>query len=316
MIVSASYKTDIPAFYGEWFINRLDAGYCLMVNPYGRQVYRIRLEREHVDGFVFWTKNLGPFFDRLAIVQERGYPFLVQYTINGYPRTLEFSVVNPERSIEHMKSVSEAYGPEVAVWRYDTIIFSSVTPPDFHRSNFERLSRALEGTTNEVVVSFAQIYQKTLRNMNWAAKKFGFTWEDPADEVKLSLLNDLAEIAKSHKMQLTMCSQPQYSVSGVINARCVDVDRLSKVADCPIGAGLKGNRPGCGCYASKDIGEYDTCPHGCVYCYAVLNRELAQSRFREHDPEGEFLFEPKGYMGDAEDVRDSDKQVGVQIRLI
>ena len=81
-------KTDIPTFYGEWFENRLDAGYCKMVNPYNRKAYRVSLVPDDVDGFVFWTKNAGPFLGKLAVVSERGYPFIVQYTINGYPRTL------------------------------------------------------------------------------------------------------------------------------------------------------------------------------------------------------------------------------------
>lgn len=294
MIISASYKTDIPTFYGEWFENRLEAGFCKMVNPYNRHVYRLNLDRDAVDGFVFWTKNLGPFIHRLEVVQERGYPFLVQYTINGYPRTLEFSVVDAERSVEHMKMVADTYGTRVAIWRYDPILFSSVTPVDFHRRNFEQLARSLEGATDEVVISFAQIYKKTQRNMDWAAGEFDFAWEDPADEMKFNLSGELAQMAEAYGIQLTMCSQDQYLAPKVIPAKCVDAERLAEVAGQPIKAELKGNRPDCGCYASRDIGEYDTCPHGCVYCYAVLNRELAKARYRDHDPNGEFLFTPKG----------------------
>src|SRR5438067_13702975 len=94
MIISASYKTDIPTFYGEWFMNRLRAGYCKMVNPYGRQVYTVALSIEHVDGFVFWTKNIGPFLKYLPEVKKRNYPFIVQHTINGYPSSLESKVIN------------------------------------------------------------------------------------------------------------------------------------------------------------------------------------------------------------------------------
>lgn len=316
MIISASYKTDIPAFYGEWFLKRLEAGYCKMVNPYNNQVYRVGLKREEVEGVVFWTKNLGPFLSGLEMVRERGFPFVVQYSINGYPRTLEFSVVEAKRSINHMKVIADKFGPKVAVWRYDPIVFSSVTPIDFHRRNFEALAKALEGTTNEVVVSFAQIYKKTLRNMNWAAEEFGFSWEDPADEVKRSLAAELAQIAKAYGMQLTMCSQRQYVTEGVEEARCVDARRLEEVAGQPIIANLKGNRPECGCYASRDIGDYDTCPHGCVYCYAVQNRELAQSRYREHDPESEFLSTPQGYVAKENDEAESSEENYLQLRLL
>jgi hypothetical protein len=100
VIISASYKTDIPTFYGEWFMHRLRAGYCKVVNPYGRQVYRVALDRPAVDGFVFWTKNVAPFLKHLPEVSERGFPFVVQHTINGYPRQLETAVVDVERSVE------------------------------------------------------------------------------------------------------------------------------------------------------------------------------------------------------------------------
>jgi len=292
MIISASYKTDIPAFYGEWFMHRLRAGYCKMVNPYNRHVYSISLVRPDVDGLVFWTRNLGPFMPNLPEIRERGYPFVVQYTITGYPRALEAGVVPPDRSTEHIRQLARDYGPGVAIWRYDPIVTTSLTDADFHRRNFATLAGRLEGATDEVVISFAQIYRKTQRNMEQAARQLDFTWHDPADEHKRELVGDLVEIARRHGMQLTTCSQNQYAVSGAAPARCVDADRLSRTAGYPISAPQKGNRPDCACHASRDIGDYDTCPHGCVYCYAVLIRSLAQRRYHLHDPLGEFLFPP------------------------
>jgi hypothetical protein len=214
---------------------------------------------------------------------------------------LEFSVVDADRAVAHMKELRARFGPRVAVWRYDTVVFSSLTPPAFHRQNFQRLASALEGTTDEVIISFAQIYKKTRRNMEWAAREFGFAWEDPADSVKYELAGELAEIARQYGMQLAICSQKAYLAPGAAEARCVDIQRLSDVAGRPVMARLKGNRPECGCFASRDIGEYDTCPHGCVYCYAVMNRELALRRFREHDPSSEFLFAPEGDAPSGED---------------
>lgn len=102
MVISASYKTDIPAFYGEWFMNRLRAGYCKMVNPYNGRPIRISLLAEAVEGFVFWTKNVGPFLKHLDEVQQRGFPFVLQHTINGYPRELEQAVVDSSRAVEYL----------------------------------------------------------------------------------------------------------------------------------------------------------------------------------------------------------------------
>lgn len=291
MIISASYKTDIPAFYCDWFSNRLDAGYCKMVNPFNRhQVTTVSLRREDVDGFIFWTKNLGPFINTLEKVHSKKFPFIVQYSINAYPRPLESRVVDAERSISHMKMLARTYGTNVGVWRYDTIVHSSLTDREFHLNNFRSLARQLEGVTNEAVISFAQPYKKTQRNLDLAATERGFSWHDPSPEEKRALALELAEIARAHKMQLTVCSQPDLVVSGTLEARCIDARRLSLVAERFIDAKLKGPRKECGCFFAKDIGEYDTCPHGCVYCYAVQTREIALRRYRSHDPQGEFLY--------------------------
>jgi hypothetical protein len=321
MIISASYKTDIPTFYGEWFINRLRAGYCKTVNPYGGQVYRVELSLKEVDGFVFWTKNIGPFLTVLAEVHERGYPFLVQHTINGYPYQLESRVIDYSRAISCMKRLADNYGPERLIWRYDPILFSSLTPPDWHRRNFAALAANLAGTTDEVVVSFAQLYKKTARNLDMAAQVSGFNWDDHKEEdfvLKQGhlLLVDLAQIAASHKMKLKICSQKAFLIPGITDeAHCIDAERLERIA----GYAFKekkwqrGNRKECGCFASKDIGEYDTCPHGCVYCYAVYHRTAALTRFKMHDPLDEFLF-PPSRQEDEKQVRKPIIQVASRTR--
>jgi hypothetical protein len=297
MIISASYKTDIPTFYGEWFMNRLRAGYCRMVNPYGGQRYKISLRREDVDGFVFWTKNIGPFLKYLPEIRERGYPFIVQHSINGYPRELESHVTSYNQTVEHMHTLASLYGPDVAIWRYDPIVFSSLTSPDWHLDNFAKLAQALAGATSEVVISFAQIYRKTKRNMDAAAKQFDFGWHDHEtimQEQGKAFALEVFHIAIKYGITLRVCSQAAFLTPGIVEeARCVDADRLSRVCGGTIQAEKKGNRKECGCFASRDIGEYDTCPHGCVYCYAVQRRDLALQRFKEHDPQGEFLFPPK-----------------------
>ena len=261
-----------------------------MVNPYdAKQHFEVSLEPGDVDGFVFWTKNVGPFRPVLDIVARRGTPFIVQYTINGYPRALESRVVDARRAVEHVRQIAGRFGPKVAVWRYDTILFSTLTDADFHRRNFEKLATALTGGTDEVVVSFMQVYDKTRRNLRRAASEHGFEWRDPPLEEKLALLSDLAAMADSASMKLTMCSQPEHLIEGVGVARCVDAPRLAEIGGREIHAELGGARQACGCYRSRDIGSYDTCPHGCVYCYAVRNRRAALRGFEEHDPRGEYL---------------------------
>ena len=293
IIVSASYRSDIPAFYGDWFMRRLDAGFCRVVNPYGGQIHEIPLTREAVAGFVFWTRNPGPFGAALAEVAGRGYPFVVQMTVTGYPRPLEASVLAPERAVALIEDLARRYGPRAAVWRYDPLLITSLTPPAWHRRTFTRLARAISGSVDEVVFSFAHIYAKTKANLTHAAGRHGFTWDDPPEAEKRALLADLAGIARGFGLRPTLCAQPELLGPGIEPARCIDAGRLSDLAGRPLGTRTKGNRPGCLCAESRDIGAYDSCPHGCVYCYAVRKPGLAKRAYRAHDPESPFLIAPQ-----------------------
>jgi hypothetical protein len=179
VIVSASYRTDIPTFYGRWFARRLQAGFCRVSNPYGCAPSIVRLDRDPVDGFVFWTRNLGPFRPVLETVAARDTPFIVQYTITGYSQALEAAMTAPETAIGQLRNLARDFGPARAVWRYGPVIDTALTPLPWHEENFARLAGALAGTVDEVVVSFTHIYKKTKANTDAAARRHGFSWRDP-----------------------------------------------------------------------------------------------------------------------------------------
>ena len=145
MIVSASYRTDIPAFYGDWFMNRLAAGHALVVNPYGGKPYTVSLAPGDVTGFVLWTRNIGPLHGRLRKIASVA-PFMVQFTVTGYPRALEPGVIETETAIAQIRGVAASFGPRATVWRYDPIVETSMTTPAWHRENFARLAGELSGT--------------------------------------------------------------------------------------------------------------------------------------------------------------------------
>ncbi|MFZ5791476.1 MAG: DUF1848 domain-containing protein [Pseudomonadota bacterium] len=292
MIVSASYRTDIPAFYADWFRRRLAEGYALVANPYGGPPYRVDLRPEAVTGFVFWTRNPRPFLPVLEELAAAGRPFYLQFTITGYPRALERAVPAPGRAVAAAQAIAERFGPKAVVWRYDPVLWSDLTETAWHIENFQRLARTLEGSSDEVVLSAAQIYAKTRRNLDAAARRHAFGWRDPEPAEKTALLGRLAMIAAGHGMRAALCAQPELSAAGLEPARCVDAERLAAIAGRPIAAREKGNRPGCFCAESRDIGAYDTCPHGCVYCYAVGSETRARARHRAHDPASPFLAEP------------------------
>jgi hypothetical protein len=280
MIVSASYRTDIPAFYGPWFLARLKAGFAAVANPYGGPPSRVSLVPDEVAGIVFWTKNAGPFLEGFAAVRTAGLPFIVQYSITGLPRSVERSVPAPDQAVAQLRRLRDQFGPRVAVWRFDPIVISEATPLEERRAAFATLAGQLRGTVDEVVVSFLQPYAKVRRNMGKG------TWRDPSPDEKRALLADLAGVAADHGMKLTLCTQPALvdEAAGLGAARCIDAGRLGDLAGQAIAARTKGNRPGCLCAESRDIGAYDTCPMGCGYCYAVRDRTKAQRALAAHDP--------------------------------
>lgn len=283
MIVSASYRTDIPAFYGDWFAGRLVAGHCQVRNPYGGAPIRVDLRPGAVDGFVFWTRNIAPM---QALLPELPAPFVVQYTAIGYPRALDERVPDGEAAAARIRALADRFGARAVVWRYDPIVLTSLTPPDWHRHQVAALAAELDGAVDEVCISFVEPYRKTRRNLARAAERAGFDWIEPGPEQKQALADDLAEIAGRHGIRLTACTQPGLDLPP---AACIDAQRLSDVARRDIRARQKGNRPGCLCAESRDIGAYDTCPHGCAYCYAVNDRAKAIAAWKAHDARSEAL---------------------------
>lgn len=288
MIVSASYRTDIPAYYGDWFLARLDAGHALVANPYGGAPYRVGLGRAEVDAFVFWTRNAGPFMGAFDTVRRRGFPFVVQFTITSYPRRIEPGTIGADAAIGQLRAIAGAFGPRAVVWRYDPILISEAMPAAWHAANFARLAAALRGATDEAVVSFVAPYRKTARNLAAALGAAGPAWRDPPADEKRALIRELGAIAAAAGMRLTLCTQPLLADAATA-ARCIDAERLSDVAGRAIEARTKGNRPGCLCAESRDIGAYDTCAQGCAYCYAVGARATAQAALRAHDPAADSL---------------------------
>lgn len=292
MIVSASYRTDIPAFYADWFLNRVAAGEVRFRNPFGGGIVTVSLRAEDVSGIVFWTRNFAPLMDRLAPVAERGWPFVVQFTVTGYPRPFEPSTIRAEDAVAQIARIARRFGPRAAVWRYDPVLLSSVTGPDWHRATFARIAGMLRGHVDEAVISFVEPYRKTRRNLDRLARDAGLGWRLPEPDEKAALVRDLAAIAGDAGMALTLCTQPALAalVPGIAApARCIDAGRLGDVAGRPVIAPAKGNRPGCLCAASRDIGAYDTCPHGCAYCYAVADRGRAKAAYAAQDAGAEML---------------------------
>ncbi len=280
MIVSASVRTDIPAFYGAWFARRLAVGTCTVANPYnGRQSV---LDLEAAQAFVFWTRNPRPFRPVLATLTR---PFVVQFTLTAQHPALEPHAPSADHAVAEMRALRAAHGPDAVVWRYDPILFTDRSPPDWHAATFTRLAGRLRGVVNEVVISFVHPYRKVTRRLATVQARTGLHWWRPAPGEAEALRDHLAQVAEAHDMHLTVCAHPGLETAQVPGARCIDGARLQRVAGRAIVAPAGGGtRPGCLCARSRDVGAYHTCPMGCAYCYAVQDFAAAARARARHDP--------------------------------
>lgn len=267
-----------------------------MVNPYNQKVTYISLQPHDVQGFVFWSRNYQPFMDR-NILEEIKCPFICHMSVMNYPRQLDKATIAAPQAIEQIHYLAERFGPRCVVWRYDPIVLSPLTPIKWHAENFATLAAAIAPSVDEVVVSFMQLYRKTAKNFKMA----GVQGIDASIQTKQSLLLHLHEIASAHGMKLTLCAQPDLLTAPIEASACIDIQRLEDCGGKSLMVDKKSHRRECGCASSQDIGAYDSCPHGCLYCYAVENHRLAKNRFQRHDPHSPFLFEESVMREDTTD---------------
>lgn len=288
MIISASRRTDIPAFYSPWFMNRLREGYCLVPNPFNsRHVARISLVHEAVDAIVFWSKNPAPMLHLLPTIEAMGYRFYFLFTVNAYPRALEPGLPPLAERISTFMELSERLGPRRVIWRYDPIILSNRTDASYHRETFENVCQQLAGRTHKVIISIITFYRKTLRNLVPLEKQgYIFDKEPRRNPETAILLSHMAGTATEHGMEIVACAEPRdYTPYGIKPSKCIDAELIRELWGIPVSSKKDpGQREHCGCALSRDIGMPDTCPHGCPYCYSTMNPAIALKQYKLHDP--------------------------------
>jgi len=291
VIISASRRTDIPAFYAEWFLRRVRAGACVVANPLNpRAASRVSLKPEDVDAIVFWTRNPRPLLSHLAELDERGFRYYFLFTVLDYPRTLDPSVPPARAAVAAFRQLARRLGPERVVWRYDPIVFSNVTGAAFHRRAFEDLAAALQGCTTRCVISFLTIYRKMAARLQALAGQ-GLRLETPAPAEIEALVRALATTAAQRGMELTACAEERdLAALGVRRGKCVDDELIRRQFGIRVASRKDpSQRERCRCVVSRDIGAYDTCVYGCRYCYATNSFERARENHARHDPAAESL---------------------------
>lgn len=279
MILSVSRRTDIPAFYWEWFLNRIQAGFVDVRNPMNiHQVSRINIRPEVVDCIVFWTKNAGNIIPHLD--QLKDYKYYFQYTINPYNKLIEENVPLKKDVIENFRSLSEIIGPNRVIWRYDPILLTNMIDVEYHIRYFEELAKRLKGYTNRCVISFVDLYKKTVSNTRELMMK------EPTDVEMHFLAHNLSSIAKEYGMEIASCSESiDLDFDGVRHGCCIDRNLIEEIVGYKIDVKKdKNQRRECGCVESVDLGAYNTCLHACKYCYANFNNMKVQTLSKKHNP--------------------------------
>lgn len=288
IIISASRRTDIPAFYAKWFINRVREGYCTVPNPFNlKQVTRISLKPEDVLVIVFWTRNPRPLMPFLDELEQRGFRYYFQYTVMDNPRDLDPKTVPLERSLQTFRELSNKVGAERVIWRYDPIILTTRTPADFHVQRHAYIAQSLRGYTRRNVISIVDAYNKVTRRIRGLPGTL-----QPIEEPDYSFVRHLADNSMSNGMEIVSCAEEiDLRSYGVRPGKCIDDDLIQRVFGIEVPHKKDPNqRKECGCVVSKDIGMYDSCLFGCVYCYATQSFEKAKKRHAEHNPQSPSLI--------------------------
>jgi len=288
-IISISRRTDIPAFYGDWFMGRLAEGFVGVVHPFGGQKYIVSLKPEDVVCFVFWSKNFSPSLEHLKKMEDMGYKFYFNYTVTGLPPVFE-SNVEKQAAIESLKQLSKTYSPKHINWRFDPIVISSISDRDFYIRTFEELASEFAGYVERCYLSFVARYGKVIRNFAEFEKSHCLKISDCTSDFKIDLANELASIAAHYGIEMFSCCGDYLAGDKIKKAHCIDGRAIEELFF-PEGFSYKTKptRAECGCTESIDIGTYDTCPHGCVYCYANTNKGRANKAFQNHDKTSAFL---------------------------
>ncbi len=285
MIIQTGMRTDIPAFYAEWFRNRLAAGFVCVRNPFNpRSVARYDLSPNAVDLIGFCTKNPAPMLPHLPLLKPYGQHWFV--TITGYGKEIEPNVPAKTIVLRDFQRLSEAVGPNAVAWRYDPIFLSPRYTTEFHFETFEKFAAALAGYTRDVVISFIDLYQKVKRNFPEAREV------DPLQ--RLAIGKELIRIAAVYGMTVRPCGEgDELAAFGADCGGCM----TAATYECVLGKRLnipksdrKRIRAECACLLGNDIGAYDSCAHFCRYCYANARIEAVKANRKLHDPNSPLLI--------------------------
>ena len=284
MIISCSRRTDIPAFYSDWFFNRLREGYVLVRNPMNRNHLRkVSLDPANVDCFVFWTKNPAPMLVYLHLLKD--YQYYFQFTLTPYGEDIEPHLPPKTQIIDTFLRLSNTIGKKRIIWRYDPILLTKSVSIEYHIEHFARLAKILSGYTEKCIISFIDLYRHLQTKLSSISIR-------PPDESEIKILaKKMAEIASAHNIIIETCTEKiELAALGIQHGKCIDDRLISELTGMKLKiAKDKHQRELCGCASSVDIGEYNTCSHKCRYCYANSSQKTVEKNLSLHQVKAPLL---------------------------
>lgn len=280
MILSVSRRTDIPNYYSDWFFNRVKAGFVNVRNPLNtHQISQIKITPDIVDCIVFWTKNPIPIMARLD--ELNGYQYYFQFTLTGYGNDVEKNLPDKKTMmIPAFRKLSQNIGKDKIIWRYDPIFFSKRYTMNYHLKAFKHIAESLKGFTNQCVISFVDTYAKNKNKLEQLLNT-----ELHEQELR-KFAKELSEIANKNHILLSSCAEKiDLSELGIRHNCCIDKDLIENIIGCKLKVSKdKNQRKECGCIESVDIGTYNTCKNGCVYCYANYSQVSVERNALKFNP--------------------------------
>lgn len=284
MILNTGGRTDTVQYYSEWLLNRFREGYVLSRNPlFPNVINRIELSPDTIDVVVFCSKDYAPILDRLHEISDR-FKCYYHYTITAYDTDIEPNVPSIEQSVETLKQLSAQVGKEKVAWRYDPVLLTEKYTIEKHFETFDYMARELSPYVDRCIFSFVEMYKKLAVNMP--------ELQPISNDNKLLLVKGLGAIAKQYGLYLQTCAaKDDYLQFGVHHSGCMTTEIFSRA----LGLNFKhqahkGNRIGCACMESRGLGDYNSCPNGCRYCYANKDHAKAAENYRRHDPKSPLLL--------------------------
>ena len=294
MILNTGSRTDIPAFYSEWFMNRIRAGFVMARNPfYPKQIIRYDLDPSVVDVLVFCTKNPKNMLEHLEELKK--YRMYWNVTITPYGKDIEPNVPHKKEVMDAFIELSKKVSVKNVVWRYDPIFLNEKYDISHHLMIFEKMCAYLEGYCKHVIISFIDLYEKTKKNFP-QVKEVSF------DE-QCYITKQFVKIAARHGMDIRLCHEDERlafygaDVTGCLSKEVLE-DAIGEQLIVPTSSK---SREGCNCLLGNDIGAYNSCLHLCRYCYANFDKDIVLKNHKLHDPKSPLLI---GKIEEGDEIRE------------